>query len=79
MIGLAKSLGISVTAEGIETGEQWSYLSQWGCDYGQGYLFGKAMSADDALTMIRSPERPGATRFAPDGQKYLVEPILRRA
>ena len=43
MIALGKSLGLMVTAEGIEDQDQWSRLAAWGCDYGQGYLFGCPM------------------------------------
>jgi diguanylate cyclase (GGDEF)-like protein len=43
MIALGKSLGLTVTAEGIEDQAQWMRLAAWGCDYGQGYLFGCAM------------------------------------
>ena len=37
---LACDLGMSVTAEGVETPEQQKYLSEIGCHHLQGYLFG---------------------------------------
>jgi diguanylate cyclase (GGDEF)-like protein len=43
IIKLGSSLGLSTTAEGIETGASVDWLSDQGCDFGQGYLFGKAM------------------------------------
>ncbi|TXC69654.1 EAL domain-containing protein [Sphingomonas ginsenosidivorax] len=48
MISLGKSLGLSTTAEGIQDPEQLASLADWGCDFGQGYLFGKAMTAAQA-------------------------------
>ena len=40
-IGLGRSLGLIIVAEGVETEEQLSVLRQWGCDQVQGYLIGK--------------------------------------
>jgi diguanylate cyclase (GGDEF)-like protein len=41
VIGLCSDLGLRVIAEGIETAEQESLISQAGCLYGQGYRFGR--------------------------------------
>lgn len=49
IIGMAHSLDMKVLAEGIETERQHAFLRALGCDYGQGYLFSKPLSAD-ALT-----------------------------
>ncbi|BBB26341.1 signal transduction protein [Amphritea japonica ATCC BAA-1530] len=46
VIAMAHKLGIKVIAEGIETKEQLELLTQWGCDYGQGYYFCKPIPAD---------------------------------
>jgi diguanylate cyclase (GGDEF)-like protein len=40
-IGLGKSLGLTIVAEGVETQTQLSDLRQWGCDQVQGFLIGK--------------------------------------
>ncbi|GJE76404.1 putative bifunctional diguanylate cyclase/phosphodiesterase [Methylorubrum suomiense] len=43
IIKLGSSLGLVTTAEGIETETSVIWLASQGCDYGQGYLFGKPM------------------------------------
>jgi diguanylate cyclase (GGDEF)-like protein/PAS domain S-box-containing protein len=42
VIGLGRSLGLTVAAEGIERDIERDYLREEGCTQGQGYLFGKA-------------------------------------
>jgi diguanylate cyclase (GGDEF)-like protein/PAS domain S-box-containing protein len=46
IIMMAHKLGLIVIAEGIETKQQCDLLAFAGCDYGQGYLFSKPISAD---------------------------------
>lgn len=41
VIGVARSLGIETTAEGVETEEQLEHLKLLGCDQIQGYLIGR--------------------------------------
>ncbi|MDL5466836.1 EAL domain-containing protein, partial [Enterobacter hormaechei] len=43
---LAKGLGISVTAEGIETETQFEDVRSMGIDFAQGYLFGRPVPYD---------------------------------
>ncbi|WP_232627942.1 putative bifunctional diguanylate cyclase/phosphodiesterase [Methylobacterium sp. Leaf118] len=43
IIKLGNSLGLVTTAEGIECETSLDWLSNQGCDYGQGYLFGRPM------------------------------------
>jgi diguanylate cyclase (GGDEF)-like protein len=45
IVALARSLGLSVVAEGVETQAQWDYVRAIGCDQGQGYLFAQALPA----------------------------------
>ncbi|MEA5468703.1 EAL domain-containing protein [Spirulina sp. 06S082] len=52
ILELARSLEITVVAEGIETQEQFLQLRQLQCDYGQGYLFSKPLDAIAAETLL---------------------------
>lgn len=52
IIGLGQGLDLTTTAEGIETPSQLAQLQQFGCDLGQGYLFGPA-TATARLTPSR--------------------------
>ncbi len=45
VIALGKALGISVVAEGVETGAQAAYLAQHGCHQIQGYFVGQPLPA----------------------------------
>lgn len=51
---LAIPLGMGLIAEGVETEEQLELLKNMGIDYGQGYLFSKAVELDKAMTFIRN-------------------------
>ncbi|MEC7822985.1 MAG: EAL domain-containing protein, partial [Pseudomonadota bacterium] len=44
---LAKNLGLSVIAEGVETEAQRELLASFGCDYIQGYWLAKPMPANE--------------------------------
>lgn len=46
IVALAKTLGMRVIAEGIETREQLSLLQSLGCEYGQGFLMSRPVSSD---------------------------------
>ena len=55
VLGLARNLGMPAVAEGIEDLKIRSRLAARGCEYGQGFLFSKAVPADIALAMLREP------------------------
>lgn len=46
LIQISRSFGLHVVAEGIETEEQQQFLLDRACDTGQGFLFGRPMTAD---------------------------------
>ena len=54
VIDLAKSLKIEVVAEGIETHDQYCFLTHQSCDMGQGYLFGRAVPAGEVPLLLNS-------------------------
>jgi len=56
VIGLAQSLGMTTTAEGVEREDQLVELRAEGCDQVQGFLYGKAEALETA-TDLRAEDR----------------------
>ena len=54
ILALARSLGLEVVAEGIETEQQLRILRDMGCVYGQGYLFGRPQPANHWVAAMRA-------------------------
>jgi diguanylate cyclase (GGDEF)-like protein/PAS domain S-box-containing protein len=54
VVALAYSLGMNVTAEGIETAEQLAQLRALQCQYGQGFLFSKPLDSEAAAKLLSS-------------------------
>jgi EAL domain-containing protein (putative c-di-GMP-specific phosphodiesterase class I) len=52
VVKLAHNLGMTVTAEGIETEKQKQELQQLGCEYGQGYWFYKPLNPEATTTLL---------------------------
>jgi predicted signal transduction protein with EAL and GGDEF domain len=57
ILRLADALGMSTTAEGIETVELATTLAALGCDSGQGFYFAKPLEPDAALDYWKSRRR----------------------
>jgi diguanylate cyclase (GGDEF)-like protein/PAS domain S-box-containing protein len=55
IITLAWNLGMDVIAEGVETTKQLAQLKMLKCEYGQGYLFSKPMSAQHTEEFLLLP------------------------
>lgn len=54
VLGLASALGMSTTAEGVETEELVETLVGLGCDVAQGYYFARPLPADEAYAYFRA-------------------------
>lgn len=52
LVTIAHGLGMSVVAEGIEALEEARYLMEARCDFLQGYLFSRPVSADEVELML---------------------------
>ena len=57
---MGRDLGYHIVAEGIETEAERALLTAWGCDYGQGWHFGKAMPAAEFAAWHRAMDRDKA-------------------
>jgi EAL domain-containing protein (putative c-di-GMP-specific phosphodiesterase class I) len=81
IISLAHSLGLAVTAEGVETEAQVRFLIAHRCDRAQGYYFAKPGEPEAVLSLLRSDHRwplPNISRRAPRRmEKALDTPALK--
>ncbi|MFU8820297.1 MAG: putative bifunctional diguanylate cyclase/phosphodiesterase [Gammaproteobacteria bacterium] len=57
IVGLGRSLGMDVVAEGIENTEQLDLLRRIGCTLGQGHLFGEPVSGARYLELLLAQEQ----------------------
>ncbi len=64
VVGLGKGLGLTVTAEGIENAGEEAHLRSLGCQQGQGFLFGRAVDADDTASLLAAQLSQDAPRSA---------------
>ena len=70
VVAMAHSLGIAVTAEGVETREQWEVLNQLGCEEMQGNYFSAPVMGDLVAGIARDP--------AAAGKRASVRPLRSR-
>jgi len=71
VIALAKTLGMDVVAEGIETIHQLHQLQILGCEYGQGYLFSRPVPSVEAEKLLENKLR--WQNIMPN-QNYIISP-----
>jgi EAL domain-containing protein (putative c-di-GMP-specific phosphodiesterase class I) len=62
VVEMARSLGISVTAEGIETQAQQTWMQHLGCDSAQGFLFSRPLPADEFIRLFLDRRGVGRER-----------------
>jgi EAL domain-containing protein (putative c-di-GMP-specific phosphodiesterase class I) len=73
IVMMGRALGLEIVAEGIETNRQRERLAVLGCDYGQGFLFGRAEFAERLPELVREinaecaqrPQTPTAPHLSP--------------
>src|SRR5258708_19538177 len=65
IVQLAKSFRMSVTAEGVETAEDFERMRDLGCHIIQGYLFGKPLSYERANQMVMGLAPQRLPRYPP--------------
>ncbi len=76
IIALARALGKTVVAEGLETLEQVERLTDLGCDFGQGFYFARPLDAAAAEAFLikaafpSAAERAAGLAAAPDGRHH---------
>jgi EAL domain-containing protein (putative c-di-GMP-specific phosphodiesterase class I) len=71
-LAVARTLGLPVLAEGVETGEQRDLLLELGCTLGQGTFFAPPMPAEEALALIMTRSTPPS-----GGGRTLLFPTAR--
>src|SRR5687768_7361156 len=77
-IGLARSLGLRVVAEGVETEEAWARLVALGCDVAQGYYLCKPKPADELAAWLATvpiaaePSSPEAVGTLPSVEEVCL-------
>jgi diguanylate cyclase (GGDEF)-like protein len=68
IIGLADSMNMVVTAEGVETNEQAALLRSYGCAQAQGYLFCRPVTAEVIQDFIAAYTNPLAPQYSSAAQ-----------
>jgi len=54
IVAMARSLNLSIVAEGVETEEQLAFLVGLGCEYFQGFLFAKPVPSAEFIALLNS-------------------------
>ena len=65
ILDMAHTLGMQVVAEGVEGNEQVKSLISMGCEYGQGFLFSKPITAQAAGQLVAAMREPAGQGLVP--------------
>jgi diguanylate cyclase (GGDEF)-like protein/PAS domain S-box-containing protein len=68
ILGLARSLGMDVVAEGVETKDQIARLTAMGCLQVQGFYFSRPVDAEKARGLLRDEDTPSWDLLLPADQ-----------
>jgi diguanylate cyclase (GGDEF)-like protein len=82
IVQLGRSLGLTVVAEGIERHGQLTRIRDAGCDLGQGFLFARPATPEDATELLRAEGglAPGTMRWpSPPRPEQTDRPAASRA
>jgi EAL domain-containing protein (putative c-di-GMP-specific phosphodiesterase class I) len=58
IIEMARTLGFTVIAEGVESQSQVAFLRRFGCHQAQGYFFARPMPIEEFIALIASDTEP---------------------
>jgi PAS domain-containing protein len=72
MIGLGHSLQLTTVAEGVETEEQAAMLLGFSCELGQGWLFGRPVTADGIPSLVARPLNRISSMFSTEGDQHAL-------
>ncbi|MGH1357923.1 MAG: putative bifunctional diguanylate cyclase/phosphodiesterase [Burkholderiaceae bacterium] len=84
VVALGHGLGLHVTAEGVETAEQFDLLVSMGCDSFQGFLFARPLEVEDLTQRLRASRDavmslPQANRvLKAEPQPFRISAVRRR-
>lgn len=70
IVAMAKSLGLAVVAEGVESEAQADFLRTVGCDELQGYLFSRPVTAEEFTELLRRDAARDRSSTSPVGLKH---------
>jgi PAS domain S-box-containing protein len=75
VVGLGHSLGLTTVAEGVETEEQAEMLLRLECKMGQGWLYGRPLTADRIPQMVQAAPRTMEGRMSTPGSSWVASSL----